>query len=116
MAINNNRKRKLLSWVVMMAITLLSSTAVYAGDENSNRRERNYIRSGNELYDQGRYAEAEVEYKKALVVPRTKIILPSKQRRCCRTLLQPQVTSNLHRELITTLAMWHLNKTSMIKV
>lgn len=50
----------------MMAITLLSSTAVYAGDENSNRRERNYIRSGNELYDQGRYAEAEVEYKKAL--------------------------------------------------
>lgn len=66
MAINNNRKRKLLSWVVMMAITLFSSSTVYAGDENSNRRERNYIRSGNELYDQGRYAEAEVEYKKAL--------------------------------------------------
>ena len=32
----------------------------------SNKKERNYIRSGNKLYEQKRYADAEVEYRKAI--------------------------------------------------
>lgn len=36
--------------------------------DNSVRKERNFIRSGNKLFEQERYSEAEVEYRKALQV------------------------------------------------
>ena len=36
--------------------------------EVSMKRERNFIRKGNSLYNKKRYGEAEVEYKKALQV------------------------------------------------
>lgn len=52
---------------LITAVLLLSlSSTISADDAASTRKERNYIRSGNSLYEQGRYNEAEVEYKKAL--------------------------------------------------
>lgn len=66
MAINYYIKSRFLPLLAMVAIALSLPSMVYAGDDGSNRKERNFIRSGNELYDKGRYSEAEVEYKKAL--------------------------------------------------
>lgn len=52
---------------VAFVMAVMSPVAAFAGDEdNTTRDERNYIRSGNSLYEEKRYAEAEVEYKKAL--------------------------------------------------
>lgn len=45
------------------------SLTVYADEENEDktiRREREYIKSGNALYEKKRYAEAEVQYLKAI--------------------------------------------------
>ncbi len=50
---------------VAFVMAVMTSVAVFAED-NTTRDERNYIRSGNSLYEEKRYAEAEVEYKKAL--------------------------------------------------
>lgn len=52
----------------MIMFTSFSLT-VYADDENEDktiRREREYIKAGNELYEKKRYAEAEVQYLKAI--------------------------------------------------
>lgn len=43
-----------------------SISAAQKTKDTSTRKERDFIRSGNKLYNEKRYAEAEVEYKKAL--------------------------------------------------
>lgn len=54
------------------ALILISAAAMplgaAAGDDNSTRRERNYIVDGNKLYRAERYADAEVAYRKALEI------------------------------------------------
>ena len=50
--------------LVVAIIALLPTVAI--ADDTSNRKERKAVRSGNSLYEQGRYSEAEVDYKKAL--------------------------------------------------
>lgn len=50
--------------LVIAIIALLPTVAI--ADDTSNRKERKAVRSGNSLYEQGRYSEAEVDYKKAL--------------------------------------------------
>ncbi len=37
-------------------------------DEETTRRQRNYVHQGNELYKQKRYSEAEVAFNKALEI------------------------------------------------
>ena len=54
--------------LLMIVFTLFSFNA-YAENENEDktiRREREYIKAGNKLYEQKRYAEAEVQYLKAV--------------------------------------------------
>ena len=51
--------------ILVIAIIALLPTVAIAND-TSNRKERKAVRSGNSLYEQGRYSEAEVDYKKAL--------------------------------------------------
>lgn len=49
--------------------TLLTAGYVQGADktpDTSTRKERNYIREGNKLYEDKRYADAEVSYRKAL--------------------------------------------------
>ena len=52
----------------VMALAPASALADYAKSTKveSNRDERNAIRKGNKLFEEKRYAEAEVEYKRAL--------------------------------------------------
>lgn len=63
----------------MLLLVLLTgaanAAATPAGDEIPTiKKERNHIRSGNKLYKAKRYAEAEVEYRKALqVAPQSSI-------------------------------------------
>ena len=56
--------------VAAVAIMAMAPAPAQAKDtqptDDSNRNERNAIRRGNKLYNERRYAEAEVEYKKAL--------------------------------------------------
>ena len=55
---------------IFTAIILTASIVgyVHAADnsDSSTRKERNYIREGNSLYDEKRFADAEVAYRKAL--------------------------------------------------
>ena len=57
-------KHKILLLLALMVLGAATQQAV--AQDNSNKKERNYIRSGNKLYNAKRYAEAEVEYNKAL--------------------------------------------------
>lgn len=56
--------------IILAISVLISAGSAMAADDTpttpSNRDERNAIRAGNKLYNERRYAEAEVEYKKAL--------------------------------------------------
>ncbi len=54
------------SVLVIVAALSLGSLAPAAQAQESTKKERNYIRSGNKLFNDKRYAEAEVEYNKAL--------------------------------------------------
>lgn len=66
MANKTGIKIKGLLVLFIMLITILTSFDAYADGVESNRKERNFIRKGNSLYEQKRYAETEVECKKAL--------------------------------------------------
>lgn len=44
----------------------LISSAKEINEDETTRREREFIRNGNKFYDEKRYADAEVEYKKAI--------------------------------------------------
>ncbi|MCM1504543.1 MAG: tetratricopeptide repeat protein [Muribaculum sp.] len=50
---------------ILILLALASSSGAVAADF-STRRERNYIREGNDLYKQKHYADAEVAYRKAV--------------------------------------------------
>ena len=56
--------------VILLALVFLpvSVVAKENGRDETVRKEREYIRSGNKLYEEKRYADAEVEYKKAMNV------------------------------------------------
>ena len=63
----NNGKIALRVMALAFVMAMVSPVLALADDEdNTIRDERNFIRSGNSLYEEKRYAEAEVEYKKAL--------------------------------------------------
>lgn len=57
-------------FIVILLLSLTATTTVWADDNQpiTVKKERNHIRSGNSLYNKKRYAEAEVEYRKALQV------------------------------------------------
>lgn len=62
-----NRNRIL----ILFLLVTLFSVSVYADNGETDetlRKEREFIRNGNKLYNEKRYADAEVEYKKALEV------------------------------------------------
>ena len=61
-------KRNILTALDTAALLTIPSVARAAGDtsDTSTRKERNHIRAGNKLYEEKRFAEAEVEYRKAL--------------------------------------------------
>ena len=53
--------------ILLLALACAASTAAQSATaQQSTKKERNFIRSGNKLYNEKRYAEAEVEYNKAL--------------------------------------------------
>lgn len=56
--------KRLLFIFILCALT--GSVSASADSDTSTRRERNYIREGNDLYEQKRYADAEVSYRKAV--------------------------------------------------
>ncbi len=49
-----------------MMIVPLVSNANEINEDETTRKEREFIRNGNKLYNEKRYADAEVEYKKAI--------------------------------------------------
>lgn len=49
-----------------MSVMPLISSAKEINEDETTRREREFIRNGNKFYDEKRYADAEVEYKKAI--------------------------------------------------
>ena len=55
-------KRKLL----MFALSVVLPVCAFCQQDYSTKKERNYIREGNELFKEKRYAEAEAAFKKAL--------------------------------------------------
>ena len=61
-------KNILISLGTVAAMMLSATPCAFAstGDDNSTRKERNHIRAGNKHYEQKQYADAEVEYRKAL--------------------------------------------------
>ena len=57
-------------FIIILLLCFTATTAVWAVDNQpvTVKKERNHIRAGNSLYNKKRYAEAEVEYRKALQV------------------------------------------------
>ena len=55
-------KRKLL----IFALSVVLPVCAFCQQDYSTKKERNYIREGNELFKEKRYAEAETAFKKAL--------------------------------------------------
>ncbi|MCF0204736.1 MAG: aerotolerance regulator BatC [Muribaculaceae bacterium] len=67
MRISNKIRIMLCAVAVMMSPQFVASAQKANGAKvETNKKERNYIRSGNKLFEQKRYADAEVEYRKAL--------------------------------------------------
>lgn len=61
-------------WLVLVFGLASAQAATDGGEVVTVKKERNFIRSGNKLYKAKRYAEAEVEYRKALqVAPQSSI-------------------------------------------
>ena len=59
---------KIFAILLIFASMPVLANAKDKEEDETVRAEREYIRSGNKLYEEERYAEAEVEYKKALSV------------------------------------------------
>jgi hypothetical protein len=58
-------------FIIIFLLSLTVTTTVWAVDDQQPvtvKKERNHIRAGNKLFHNKRYAEAEVEYRKALQV------------------------------------------------
>ena len=65
---NNIIKAAVIFCLAMASLQVAAKDNAEAQKEVSMKRERNFIRKGNSLYNNKRYGEAEVEYKKALQV------------------------------------------------
>lgn len=52
--------------IILLSIALLIGSHNMNAEDNSTKKERNYIREGNSLFQEKRYSEAETLYKKAL--------------------------------------------------
>ena len=65
---NNIFKAAVIFCLAMASLQVAAKDNAEAQKEVSMKRERNFIRKGNSLYNNKRYGEAEVEYKKALQV------------------------------------------------
>lgn len=55
--------------LILIFLSLAALSPAFADNkvpDNSTRKERNYIRQGNSLYNEKRFSEAEVAYRKAL--------------------------------------------------
>ena len=65
---NNILKAAVIFCLAMASLQVAAKDNAEAQKEVSMKRERNFIRKGNSLYNNKRYGEAEVEYKKALQV------------------------------------------------
>ncbi|MDE7408367.1 MAG: tetratricopeptide repeat protein, partial [Muribaculaceae bacterium] len=62
--------------IILAVLCVVMLTPNIMAEEHTTRKQRNYIHSGNELYKQKRYAEAEVQYSKALEInPASEIAL-----------------------------------------
>lgn len=59
--------KSLFTALILVTAAAVPMTAM-AADDNTTRRERNYIVDGNKLYRAERYADAEVAYRKALEI------------------------------------------------
>ena len=57
-------------FIIILLLSLTVTTTIWAVDDQpvTVKKERNHIRAGNKLFHNKRYAEAEVEYRKALQV------------------------------------------------
>lgn len=62
------RISKIALFIVLFTTFSLSCYAKGENEDRTIRREREHIRSGNKFYNEKRYADAEVEYKKAVEV------------------------------------------------
>ena len=54
--------------ILLLSLTVTTMTSAADQDLPTVKKERNHIRAGNNLFNKKRYAEAEVEYRKALQV------------------------------------------------
>ena len=54
--------------ILLLCLTVTTMTSAADQDVPTVKKERNHIRAGNNLFNKKRYAEAEVEYRKALQV------------------------------------------------
>ncbi|MBO5539348.1 MAG: tetratricopeptide repeat protein [Muribaculaceae bacterium] len=54
--------------ILLLCLTVTTMTSAADQDLPTVKKERNHIRAGNNLFNKKRYAEAEVEYRKALQV------------------------------------------------
>lgn len=52
--------------IILLAMAAVPAFSAASQSDASTRRERNFIREGNKLYEEKRYADAEVSYRKAL--------------------------------------------------
>ena len=59
------KKRNKILFILIMMIVPLVSNANEINEDETTRKEREFIRNGNKLYNEKRYADAEVEYKKS---------------------------------------------------
>lgn len=57
---------KFLILILLLSCAHIMSANDNDGNDTSTKKERNFIREGNSLYQEERYAEAEVAYRKAL--------------------------------------------------
>ncbi|MBD5356661.1 MAG: tetratricopeptide repeat protein [Bacteroides sp.] len=59
-------RRVLMTALVMLVVCLFGNTDLHAEKVESNRKERNFIKEGNKLYNEGRYRAAYQQYIEAL--------------------------------------------------
>ena len=59
-------KRLLIMAMVALSLTVFCSGEAFAEKAESNRKERNFIKEGNKLYNEGRYRAAYQKYQEAL--------------------------------------------------
>ena len=67
-------RRRKMSLLILLFITTFAFSQTETSSVNKEKKEistqtKNHIRKGNELYNQGKYVDAEREYKEAIARP-----------------------------------------------